>query len=128
MSAVTLRGDPEGSVDQTSLVKRAIQGDRDAFGVLVGGNLTRLDTAARLILRDPDLARDAVQEATLREWKNMQGLREPSRCGPWLHRLTVNACLDIARKRRGRFLQNQLTPLLDTPLPDDTSRVADSLY
>jgi RNA polymerase sigma-70 factor (ECF subfamily) len=127
MSAVTLRGDPRGSVDQTSLVKRAIQGDREAFGVLVGENITRLDTAARLILRDPDLARDAVQEASLRAWKNMQGLREPSRFGPWIHRLTVNACLDIARKRRGRF-EVALTPLHDTPVPDATSRVTDALY
>ena len=115
-------------MDQTSLIERASQGDHDAFGELVGAHLVRLDTAARLILRDPDLARDAVQEATLRAWKNLRGLRESSRFGPWLHRLTVNACLDIARKRRGRFFEVELTPLHDAPVPDPTSRVADALY
>jgi RNA polymerase sigma-70 factor (ECF subfamily) len=115
-------------VDQTGLVERASQGDHEAFGVLVGGHLARLDAAARLILRDPDLARDAVQEATLRAWKNLRGLRDPSRLGAWLHRLTVNACLDIARKRRGRFFEVELTPLYDAPVPDPTSRVADTLY
>ena len=125
---VTFRGDPRGSVDQTSLVERASQGDHEAFGVLVGAHIARLDTAARLILRDPDLARDAVQEATLRAWKNLRGLRDPSRFGPWLHRLTVNACLDIVRKRRGRSFEVELTPLHDASLPDPTVRVADALY
>jgi RNA polymerase sigma-70 factor, ECF subfamily len=114
-------------VDQTGLVERASLGDHEAFGVLVGGHLARLDTAARLILRDPDLARDAVQEATLRAWKNLRGLRDTSRFGAWLHRLTVNACLDIARKRRGRHFEVELTPLHDAPVPDSTSRVADAL-
>jgi len=115
-------------VDQTSLVERASQGDPEAFGVLVGGHLARMDTAARLILRDPELARDAVQEATLRAWKNLRGLRDPGRFEAWLHRLTVNACLDIARKRRGRVVEIELTPFHDAPVADPTARVADSLY
>jgi RNA polymerase sigma-70 factor (ECF subfamily) len=109
-------------------VERAGQGDHEAFGVLVGGHLTRLDRVARLILRDPELARDAVQEATLRAWKNLRGLREPDRLDAWLHRLTVNACLDIARRRRGRVLEVELTPLHDAPVPDGASRIADALY
>jgi len=115
-------------VDQTGLVERASRGDHEAFGVLVGGHLPPLDTAARLILRDPDLARDAVQDATLRAWRSLRGLRDPSRFGAWLHRLTVNACLDIARKRRGRLFEVELTPLHDAPVPDPTARVADAVY
>ena len=49
-------------MDQRGLVERARQGDHDAFAVLVRGAIARLDTAARLILRDPELARDAVQD------------------------------------------------------------------
>ncbi len=115
-------------MDQTSLVERASQGDHEAFGELVGAQFSRLDTAARLILRDPDLARDAVQDATLRAWKNLRGLREPSRFDAWLRRLTVNACLDIARKRRSRVFEVELMPLHDAPVPDPTARVADALY
>ena len=112
---------PRGTVDQTGLVERASQGDHEAFGVLVGAHLARLDTAARLILRDPELARDAVQEATLRAWKNLRGLRDPDRFDAWLHRLTVNACLDLARRRRGRVFEVELTPLHDAPVPDAAS-------
>jgi RNA polymerase sigma-70 factor (ECF subfamily) len=123
-----LRGHLRGSVDQTGLVERASQGDHEAFGMLIAGHLARLDTAARLILRDPELARDAVQEATLRAWKNLRGLRDPSRFDAWLQRLTVNACLDIAHKRRGRLFEVELTPLHDASVPDPTTRVADALH
>ena len=104
-------------MDQTGLVERASQGDHEAFGMLIGEHLARLDTAARLILRDPELARDAVQEATLKAWKNLRGLRDPDRFDAWLHRLLVNACFDLARRRRGRF-EVELTPLHDAPVPD----------
>jgi RNA polymerase sigma-70 factor, ECF subfamily len=124
----TRRAIERGTVDQTGLIERASRGDHEAFGVLVGGHLARLDTAARLILRDPELARDAVQEATLRAWKNLRGLRDPDRFDAWLHRLTVNACLDLARKRRNRIFEVELTPLHDAPAPDATSTVADALY
>jgi RNA polymerase sigma-70 factor (ECF subfamily) len=124
----TRRAIERGTVDQAGLIEQASQGDHEAFGVLVGGHLARLDTAARLILRDPELARDAVQEATLRAWKNLRGLRDPGRFDAWLHRLTVNACLDLARKRRNRVFEVELTPLHDASAPDATSRVADALY
>jgi RNA polymerase sigma-70 factor (ECF subfamily) len=115
-------------VDQTTLVERASQGDHDAFGVLIGARLARLDAAARLILRDAELARDAVQEATLRAWRNLRGLRDPDRFDAWLHRLVVNACLDLARQRRRRVLEIELTPLHETPVQDASARVTDALY
>lgn len=118
----------EDIVDERTLLERARHGDHEAFEMLVGDELIRLDAAARLILRDPELARDAVQEATLRAWKNLRGLRDAERWGPWLHRLLVNACLDIARKRRGRVVEVELTPLHEPLVADPTSQIANALY
>jgi RNA polymerase sigma-70 factor, ECF subfamily len=124
----TRRVSGTGSVDQRALVERASRGDHEAFGMLLAGRLARLDTAARLILRDAELARDAVQEAALRAWRNLPGLRDPSRFDAWLHRLTVNACLDLARQRRGRVIEVELTPLHDAEIADVASRVTDADY
>ena len=53
-------------------MERARGGDHDAFTALVDLTIARLDTAARLILRDPELARDAVQEALIRAWRDLR--------------------------------------------------------
>jgi RNA polymerase sigma-70 factor (ECF subfamily) len=125
---VTRRGDARDIVDQRTLLERASHGDHEAFGMLLGDQIARLDMAARLILRDPELAQDAVQEATLRAWKNLRGLRDVDKWGPWLHRLLVNACLDIARKRRTRVFEVELTPLHDPMVADPASRITDADY
>jgi len=76
-------------VDQRDLVDRAKRGDHDAFALLVGSAIARLDAAARLILRDPELARDAVQEGFLRAWRNLPALRDPDRFDACLRRLGI---------------------------------------
>jgi RNA polymerase sigma-70 factor (ECF subfamily) len=98
-------------VDQRSLVERAREGDHDAFTKLVDLTLPRLDAAARLILRDRELARDAVQDTLIRAWRDFRGLRDPDRFDAWLHRLMVNACLDLARRRRRRPMEVEIAPI-----------------
>ena len=107
-------------MDQRALVERARGGDHDAFTTLLDARLARLDAAARLILRDPELARDAVQEGCIRAWRDLPGLRDPERFDAWFHRLIVNACLDLVRRRKRRVIEVELTPL-DMPSATDTA-------
>src|SRR4051794_3992701 len=81
---------PRGEMQQ-ELVERAQRGDHDAFATLAGAALFRLDAAARLILRDPDQAKDAVQETLVRAWKDLPTLRSPDGFDAWLHRLLYRA-------------------------------------
>jgi RNA polymerase sigma-70 factor (ECF subfamily) len=112
-------------VDQRDLVERASRGDHDAFAVLVGATIARLEAVARLILRDPELARDAVQEAYIRAWRDLPGLRDPDRFDAWLHRLTVNTSLDALRRRRRRPIEVEITPSTPQSMRDPSSLVAD---
>ena len=59
------------AVDQRELVERAGRGDHDAFAILLDASIARLEAVARLILRDPELARDAVQDGYLRAWRDL---------------------------------------------------------
>lgn len=97
-------------MDQRGLLERAQRGDHDAFAELIDSTIARLDAAARLILRDRELAQDAVQDALIRAWRDVRGLRDPGRFDAWLYRLTVNACLDLARRRRRRAIEVTLDP------------------
>jgi len=112
-------------VDQHGLVVRARQGDRYAFAELARASGARLDATARLILRDSDLAQDAVQETLIRAWRGLPGLRDPSTFDHWLHSLVAHACIDLIRKRRRRVVEVELTPLHESPTLDDAARVAD---
>ena len=112
-------------MDQPGLVDRARRGDRQAFAELVRASGARLDATARLILRDPDLAQDAVQETLIRAWRSLPGLRDPATFDHWLHSLVAHACIDLARKQRRRVVEVELSPVHFTEALDETGQVAD---
>jgi RNA polymerase sigma-70 factor (ECF subfamily) len=111
-------------VTKSDLVRRARDGDRDAFDVLVTELIDHLYRIAHLILRDFDSAEDAVQEALVRCWRDLPRLREPDRFDAWLNRILLNAVTDEARRRRR--LRASLTVLrLEPSQPDSTGTLAD---
>ena len=112
-------------MDQRGLVERAQRGDHDAFTALAGATIARLDAAARLIVRDHDLARDAVQDTLVRCWRDLPTLRDVVAFDGWLHKLLVNACLDLVRRRRRRPVEVELTPLHDPVTADFSGQVID---
>lgn len=79
------------------VVRLAQGGDRRAFEDLVEVRVDRMYATAALILHDPTLAEDAVQEALIRAWRSLPGLRDPDRFDAWLRRVLVHACIDAAR-------------------------------
>jgi RNA polymerase sigma factor (sigma-70 family) len=107
---------------QADLVDRARRGDHDAFAALAAAAIFRLDAAARLILRDPDRAKDAVQETLVRAWRDLPTLRSSIRFDAWLHRLLYRACIDEARRLRRHRFDLDLT-LIDHPSSDDATAV-----
>jgi RNA polymerase sigma factor (sigma-70 family) len=112
-------------VMQRDLVERARKGDHDAFAELAGAAISRLDSAAWLILRDPDQAKDAVQETLVRAWRDLPTLREIDRFDAWLHRLLVRACIDEARRVRRHRVDIELTQIDSPAIADAASVIAD---
>ena len=84
----------------TELVTRAQYGDRAAFGLLAAAIATRFLAVARRILRDIDLAEDAVQQTLVAIWRDLPQLRDPARFDAWSYRLLVRACYAEGRRER----------------------------
>jgi RNA polymerase sigma-70 factor (ECF subfamily) len=101
------------------LVRRARDGDRDAYDILVTDVIDHLYRIARLILRDTDRAEDAVQEALVRCWRDLPNLRDPDRFDAWLNRILTRTITDEARDLRRNVAR--LTVLQLEPAHADTS-------
>ncbi|MGW6291899.1 RNA polymerase sigma factor SigM [Streptomyces sp. NPDC055058] len=92
------------------LLSRHVQGDPDAFGELVRRHRDRLWAVALRTLGDREEAADAVQDALVSAYRAAHTFRGQSAVTTWLHRITVNACLDRARKAASR----RTSPVDDT--------------
>jgi len=100
------------------LVERAQAGDREAFSELGRLWVDRLYAIAQLILRDPERAADATQEALVACWRDLRGLRDPDQFESWLRRILVRACYREARRERAHHRIVQRVGMLDQPATD----------
>ncbi|MDT9695568.1 RNA polymerase sigma factor SigM [Streptomyces sp. P17] len=87
-----------------------VEGDPDAFAELVRRHRDRLWAVALRTLGDREEAADAVQDALVSAYRAAHTFRGQSAVTTWLHRITVNACLDRARKAASR----KTSPVDDT--------------
>ncbi len=110
----------------SELVERAQRGDHEAFDLLAAAAYHRLYAIATRILRDGYAAEDAVQDALVKAWREVRGLRDPVAFDAWLHRLLVNACRDQVRRTRRRPAVALESLAIERPAPaDDLSVVVD---
>jgi RNA polymerase sigma-70 factor, ECF subfamily len=107
------------------LVERAMRGDREAFGMLVNQTSDRLYSIATRILRDADLAEDALQGALITAWRELPRLRDPDRFEAWARRLLVHACYAEARRRRTWAGNVRVLPVDGPAGADELLSVAD---
>lgn len=111
---------PDDVVDmQRDLVERAQHGDAEAFSKLAAALMTQLYATARLIVRSDERAADVVQDAMLRAWLDLPGLRDPDRFEAWVHRLLVRSCYRAAKGQRTRdVVELHLDPLPELAIGD----------
>ncbi len=106
-------------------VERAMHGDREAFGWLVGQTSDRMYAIAARILRDTHLAEDALQGAFITAWRQLPTLRDPDRFEAWVRRLVVHACYAEARRRRTWSANVRILPVDGPAGPDEIMSVVD---
>ena len=85
---------PTAAASDAELLRAHVDGDPDAFATLVRRHQDRLWAVALRVMRNPDDAADALQDAYLAAFRRAGSLRGDAAVTTWLHRLVVNACLD----------------------------------
>jgi RNA polymerase sigma-70 factor (ECF subfamily) len=102
------------SIDERSLAKRVLQGDRDAFGDIVRLHQQAVFNAAYHVLGNVRDAEDAAQEAFIRAYRFFDRYDLDRPLAPWLKRVVVNVCMNrLETQRPDSTLDEETTPLPD---------------
>ncbi len=100
------------SIDR-DIYRAAIQGDRDAFELIIRANSRTLFAIAYGVLQDRAEAEDAVQDAFVKAWKSRWRVRDPEKFPAWLATIARNRARDLIRKRCSAPLGDELTEAPD---------------
>ena len=103
-----------GAPSDADVVACVLNGDTEAFGILIGRYEAGLLRFAARMLGSRDAAADAVAEGFVRAYRHLASCREPARLRTWLYRIVANRCKSHLARRS----------VADVPL-DDAPPVAD---
>jgi RNA polymerase sigma-70 factor (ECF subfamily) len=93
-----------GLAEVAEWIRRARAGEDRAFALLVERHERMVLRTALALLGRLDDAQEAAQDAFLRLHKYLDRFDETRELGPWLYRVVVNVCHDLARRRAWKRL------------------------
>jgi RNA polymerase sigma-70 factor, ECF subfamily len=117
------------SVRDEDLVRRYLAGDAEAFAALVRRHEARIFNVCLRVVGDRDDAADAAQDTFLAALRKLDQFRGDAAFTTWLHRIAINACYDVLRRRRRQPLLRLAVEVGDTdpdvgpPMPDHADEV-----
>ncbi len=98
------------------LVNAVLNGNKQAFAVLVKRYERPVRAIALDVLGDYHLASDVSQDAFVTAYENLPGLRKPVAFGAWLMKITRRRALDWARRKRDEApLESVVRPAIHNP-------------
>lgn len=86
--------------DETSLLRRAADGDLDAFSKVVEAYRPRVQRIAYSAVGSAQEADDVAQEVFVKVWQNLDRYVHGASFSSWLYRITVNTAIDRLRRRK----------------------------
>lgn len=124
-----MRAEVSDHADDRELVRRYLAGDASAFATLVERHQARVYAVCVRVLGNADDAADASQDAFVSALRKLGQYRGDAAFTTWLHRVAVNACYDVLRKRARQPMLHLATDddgptrELGPPAPDHADEV-----
>jgi RNA polymerase sigma factor (sigma-70 family) len=119
-------GDPVMRTD-AELVNAVLRGEKELFAVLVKRYERPVRAVALDVLGDYHSATDVSQDAFVRAYERLPGLRKPGSFGPWLMKITRRCALDSLRRRpKETRLETKIAAAIENPngrLDEDKQRL-----
>lgn len=111
----------EGSIDELQVVQAVLDGDRDAFAILVDREAAAVVRACQRVLSDLHEAEDVAQEAFVIAYRSLASWRGEGPFGAWLTRIAVR----LAIRQLGR--RKAVTWIRSAPHGDGNPGIAETL-
>jgi RNA polymerase sigma-70 factor (ECF subfamily) len=111
--------------DVADLVRRAQEGDEEAFGEIVMMFQQRVYSVAYRFVQNADEAQDLAQQAWIKAWSRLKGFKGKSGFFTWMYRVVSSVCLDYLRKKK-RLAEQQLLDGME-PARDSGAELAASV-
>ena len=96
-------------LNDSQLLLRAQQGDRDALSNVLGAQYQRIFAVCLRMMGSRTAAEDQTQEALMRIARSLSTFEGKSTFGTWCHRVATTTCLDELRRQRRRPTTTTLT-------------------
>ncbi|HZW59854.1 MAG TPA: RNA polymerase sigma factor [Woeseiaceae bacterium] len=97
-----------------AVIERGALPTQTEFHEAIARRADRWYSACLRITRDRELAEDAVQDALLSAWRKRHQYQRDAQLETWIHRIAVNAALQLVRRQRPYVFET-----LDTDIADD---------
>jgi RNA polymerase sigma factor (sigma-70 family) len=115
------------------LAIQAQNGSKEVFEILFSRYRAPIYHLALRICGNNSLAEDAVQEAFIKAFVNIQQLKDPKLFAPWIKRIVINCCYQLLRKEKRHFSYEQIPEkfqLIENSIDDKLDRLAnrDAIY
>jgi len=89
--------------NDTELIRRIQKGDEKAFEEIIKRYSNRIINLATQIMGSQDEGWDIAQEVFISVWKNIKSFDISKNFYPWVRKITVNACYEELRRRKGHI-------------------------
>ena len=88
--------------DDRKVIERVLNGDTEAFNVLVRRWEKPIYNFIVRMINDRDEAMDICQDCFMKAYRELRTLKDRDRFSAWLYRIAHNACLSRLRKNYGK--------------------------
>ena len=102
-------------MDESTLVRRAAEGEADAWEPLVLAHQEAVFRLCYLLLGDPDEAEDVAQETFLRAWNHLRRFDPARPLRPWLLSIASNLASN-RRRSAGRYVSALMRAFRNEPV------------
>ncbi|HYK82746.1 MAG TPA: sigma-70 family RNA polymerase sigma factor [Gemmatimonadales bacterium] len=113
--------DVRGDAPDAEVVARVLEGDREAFGLLMRRYEAGLMRFATRMLGSRDAAADAVAESFIRAYRHLASCRDPARLRTWFYRIVSNRCKSHLARRSVADLPLEEAPPVADPADNEAA-------